>query len=176
MKPTELWMPVVGYEDTHLASNLGRIKVRTRKASRGDRELPERMIATRVTRHGYVMVNLYTPKAGLRTFQLHRLVLSAFTGYPDKMLDVNHKNGFKTDNRLCNLEWCTRSENMLHAYRTGLTTTAKLTAMDVRRIRILIGQGMRHAVIAAMYGVSRSSIAMIACGLNWKWMLTEERV
>lgn len=171
MKQTELWMPVVGYEDIYLASNLGRIKVRAHKDCRG-REWPEKVIATRVNSKGYVLVNLYNPKEkDIRTFQLHRLILSAFSGYPeDKRMTVNHKNGIKTDNNLNNLEWCTQSENMLHAYRTGLTTRAKLTPMDVRRIRILLSQGMTLAVIAGMYNVSRSAIGMISSGANWKWM------
>ena len=33
----------------------------------------------------------------------------------------NHKNGYKVDNKVNNLEWCTYSHNALHAHRTGLT-------------------------------------------------------
>jgi hypothetical protein len=177
MKPVELWMPVVGYEELYLASNLGRIKVRARKDARGHQR-KEKVIATRINaNNGYELVNLYNPKEGVaRTFAVHRLVLAAFTGYPqDKKMTVNHKNGIKTDNHLRNLEWMTLSGNMLHAYRTGLSTHAKLTAMDVRRIKILLSQKMKHGVIASMYGVSRSTIAMISCGINWKWMNEGER-
>lgn len=67
-------------------------------------------------RNGYLRVTTSS-----RHFSIHRLVLIAFNpikGYED--LQVNHINGNKLDNSLVNLEWCTSSENVKHAFRTGL--------------------------------------------------------
>ncbi len=70
--------------------------------------------------HGYPFVSLY--QNGENVCCVHRLVLVAFVGPCPEGLEVNHKNGIKTDNRLANLEYVTRSENNLHAFRTGLKT------------------------------------------------------
>lgn len=69
---------------------------------------------------GYVKVELWKDGESY-TRDVHRLVAIAFLGIHEG-LDVNHINGKKDDNRLTNLEWCTKSENMQHAMRMGLYT------------------------------------------------------
>ena len=54
--------------------------------------------------------------------RLHQLLVSTFVdkNYLKKKLSVNHKNGNKLDNRLCNLEIITHQQNIQHAYAIGL--------------------------------------------------------
>lgn len=74
-------------------------------------------IKPRVNRHGYAQVCL--AKEGKHTTRLvHRLMAEAFLG--KHALDINHENGIKSDNRLENLVYCTRSENIHHSYKLGL--------------------------------------------------------
>lgn len=65
-------------------------------------------------------------KSGKRNFcQVHRLVAEAFIPNPENKPEINHKHGNKTDNRVSELEWNTTSENLQHAYNTGLKKTKK---------------------------------------------------
>ena len=68
---------------------------------------------------GYHRVALYNDNG--KTYKcVHRLVAETFYGFPEAKYEVNHVNGDKSHNELTNLEYCSRSENMKHAYRTGL--------------------------------------------------------
>lgn len=68
---------------------------------------------------GYHQVSLYNN--GVRsTKRVHRLVAEAYIPNPENKPDINHKDGNKLNNDVSNLEWCTKSENMRHAYDTGL--------------------------------------------------------
>ena len=55
-----------------------------------------------------------------RSYRVHRMVAETWIDNPNHYRDVNHINGDKTDNRVENLEWVTHSENLRHAFRTGL--------------------------------------------------------
>lgn len=50
---------------------------------------------------------------------VHRVIAEAFHGEGGEMM-VNHINGVKADNRACNLEWVTASQNVKAAYEAGL--------------------------------------------------------
>lgn len=108
---------------------------------------------------------------------VQRLVVEAFLGpAPKEGMEINHKNGIGTDNRVENLEWVTHSENLLHAVRVGLKITKKgedshsskitnLQALEIKQ-RIVNGEKPRH--ISKDLNISKSVIGNIRHGSSWK--------
>lgn len=111
----EVWKDIKGYENQYQISNLGNIRALSRK---GQRKGVERM-KTRISNWGYPIISIWKNNKQ-KTFSVHRLVAETFIANPNNNAEVNHKNGIKTDNRVENLEWVTREENIQHAYDTGL--------------------------------------------------------
>jgi hypothetical protein len=119
----EEWKVVVGYEESHEVSNLGRVRSKTRKVTRlkpykqGTAEYTYngKLVKFWVTNKGYHRVGLNGDK-----HMVHRLVANAFLAKEEGKTQVNHKNGIKSDNRVENLEWCNASENQSHAWAMGL--------------------------------------------------------
>jgi hypothetical protein len=63
---------------------------------------------------GYLYVDLFDGKSKKR-HAVHRVVAECYHGTPKKELDVNHKDRNRLNNHPSNLEWVTRSENLIHA-------------------------------------------------------------
>lgn len=110
------WKDVPGFEDVYEVSNQGLVvsyhRPEYKREGKIIRLIPKQ-IKVQVDRHGYSFVLLnrdYTQKNWL----LHRLVAEVFLPNFDQSLDVNHKNGIKTDNRVDNLEMMTKSQNIRH--------------------------------------------------------------
>lgn len=121
---------------------------------------------------GYHMVHVKFGSDGCQ-FGVHRLVAMAFIGpCPDEM-EVCHDNGIKTDNRLENLRYDTRSSNMIDRERHGTGTRgshnkqSRLTESQVKEIKIAIRRGARTGVLADQYGVSPSTICGIKYSRGW---------
>ena len=79
------------------------------------------------TKNGYLQVNLCKDGKHFMRY-VHRLIASVFIPNPDNKPCVNHIDGDKHNNRVENLEWCSHSENMKHAFKTGL---AKVTENNI---------------------------------------------
>lgn len=122
---TEEWKPIPGYEGLYDASNLGRIrshpgrKLYYRTEYTNHELEPKILVAHKSKKRGDLFIGL-TKYGKSKSFVLARLIASAWHGVPEEGMTVNHINGNIFDNRAENLEWCTRSENVKHAYRTGL--------------------------------------------------------
>lgn len=125
-KEIEIWKEIKGYERCYHVSNLGRVKSIGRLSENnfaGTIFLEERILK-HTNSHGYRSV-VFSLFGKVKTMSVHRLVAQAFIPNPENKCDVNHINGIKHDNRVENLEWNTRSENCLHAFKTGLFVISK---------------------------------------------------
>lgn len=118
----EIYKDIPEYKGIYQVSNLGNIKsvARSYTNSKGKTyNIKERILKLTIS-NGYYSVTLNNK--GKKRFTVHRLVALAFIENPSNKDEVNHIDGNKLNNCYKNLEWCTKSENTLHAYRTGLMT------------------------------------------------------
>lgn len=114
---SEVWESISGYDGMYQVSSMGRIKSLAR-IDKLNHPIQLRILK-QDKRRGYLCVTLSNDIA-LKRFPVHLLVLRAFHPNPESRPEGNHKRGIKTDNRETELEWSTKSENILHAYRVGL--------------------------------------------------------
>lgn len=121
--PNERWK-IIEEHPTHKISTYGRVKTPTRG-------IVDFMNFTRNALYPHVKIQN-------KQYKIHILVGHAFLGYnPQKPL-YNHKNGDKWDPRLENLEQCTHTENINHAYDTGLTSLNKRIQLTHTKTNIAI--------------------------------------
>ena len=119
----EIWIPIPGFEGCYEVSSEGRVRSLGR-ILRDGKPFTGRVLKPGIKKggkkgNGYAVVVLSVD--GLHhTKYAHRLVMKAFCLSDRADVEVNHRNGKKHDNRLSNLEWVTRGENMIHAYANGL--------------------------------------------------------
>lgn len=173
----EIWKDIEGYEGLYQVSNLGRVKSLSREVVRptlGKYTTLEIIRKSHYDKDGYLTLSL-SKGSKYKLFKIHRLVATAFIPNPENKPQVNHINGIKTDNTLENLEWVTASENVRHAYESGLVVSlkgekhnmCKLTSELVKLIRndLMI---MTQKKVAEKYGISQQHVSDINTGKRWK--------
>lgn len=135
----EIWKD---YDVYYQVSNLWRVK------------WEKGLLKPRITKTQYHSIRLYDHKLKkYKQFLLHRLVMLVFE-WKNK-LDVNHKNWIKTDNRLENLEYCTKSENMIHAFKTWLCKIKK---------------GKEHHLYWKIWKDNKDSVKVRQYSLEWEFI------
>ena len=117
----ENWKEIKGFDGNYSVSSEGR--VRSNGLLKG-KNSKVRILKTEMSKKGYLRVGL-TKDGKQKKYLVHRLVAIAFLDNPNNLPDVNHKNECKTDNRLINLEWMSRRDNMNYGERTKKAVTTR---------------------------------------------------
>lgn len=116
----EIWKDVVGYEGMYMVSSLGRMKSNERTIQRkkvGNYVQKEAFISG-TEYHGYIKTSLR--KDGLKKDRfIHCLVAEAFLGVKPKGMEVCHSDGNRKNNKIENLRYGTRSDNVRDAIKHG---------------------------------------------------------
>lgn len=174
----EIWKVITNYNGLYKVSNMGRIKVASRKIPCGRSNktfiYKEKILTQSHTKQNYLRVYLNAPSSKRKMHLVHRLVAKNFIPNPKNKPQVNHKNGIKTDNRVENLEWVTDQENKNHAVVNNLTLSgekhlsAKLTWKEVLEIRKKYKRYIYTIpMLAKEYNVGVSAIDKIVYHKSW---------
>lgn len=184
----EIWKGVFGLENRYEVSTLGRVRSLPIESKFGinTKKYPGCILKLLYDKKGYLFATLNLGHNVKKRYYVHRLVARAFLPHVVGKNIVNHKNGVRDDNRVENLEWCTTSENNLHAYRVlgRKGPAANKYGKDNPKTRIVL-QIKDGVVINSFYGCqeaadvvgcSKSAISAVCCGrikrvkgFQWRW-------
>jgi len=161
----EEWKEIPNTDKRYEISNKGRVR-------RINDFVDPFILKHQVTWRGYPCVSFrIMGKKHLKV--IHRLVAMAFVDGYKNYLQVNHRDGVKTNNIYTNLEWVSPEQNREHAVITGLINMKgenninnKFKKVHILAIRSL--QGMRTDKIASLFGTSRSYVNQIFRREVWK--------
>lgn len=165
----EIWKKVNEFPN-YSVSNLGRIKSTPRNRTKGG------ILKQRPTTEGYLQVTLY--KSGKQfTKTVHRLVALHFMENKQQLKCINHRDCNKRNNRIDNLEWCTHSQNSIHAIKNGNAPDnsgtkngqSKINKRVAEEIRSLYSTGkLLQKEIANKFNISRRTVGNIINYDTWK--------
>jgi len=174
----EIWNDIPEYKGLYQASNLGRIKSLRRATKFYNRwgTLVTKIISERILKLTTSASGYFTISFGDSTYLVSRLVAITFIPNESNRPCVNHINGIKSDNDVSNLEWCTYSENIQHAYDNSLLKAkigsnkinAKVTESEVIEIKERHRNGERVVNLAKHYNLSQGATSSIVHRRSWK--------
>lgn len=120
---------------------------------------------------GYLKIGTKACSSG----SVHQLVYECWVGLVPKGLQVNHKDGVKSNNNLTNLEVVTPKENTQHAHRTGLVKKrfgdqnpmSKVSEEEVLRMYEMFQQGLCNECVAKETELHERYVSLVRHGKRW---------
>jgi hypothetical protein len=190
-KPSrETWKDIIGYETFYQVSNFGNVRSLDRIVNKpnGTFYLRKGKICKQSKSNlGYMTVGFTVNNVKINKY-VHRLVAETFIINTLNKLQVNHIDCNKENNSVNNLEWCTNSENHIHASKNGLNklhlyrvaysgeqnTNSLLKEKQVLEIRQkYIPYKYSAKKLSKEYNVSESCITHILNNTSWKEIFTK---
>lgn len=110
MSKSELWKPIIGFEQKYEISNQGRVYSKIRY----------KVLKPTTQTNGYNYVTLSYGNGDTKKCRVHRLVATHFLKNPENKPLVHHKNHVKVDNRVSNLMFATGKENIAFAFEANV--------------------------------------------------------
>lgn len=170
----EEWKVIPGLNGNYEASSVGRV----RRVNPGCGTRPGLVMKLRRSK-GYERLTVSVHgKQSSRS--VHRMVAEAFLGEIPGDMEINHKNGIKHDNRIENLEICTRSYNVVHAHQVlnipqnplpsskgEANGRAKLNEACCTAIFKLYASGWPQQKIADLFEVAQPNISRVLAGKTY---------
>lgn len=174
----EIWRDIKGFEGYYQVSNMGNIKTVKRIVSFGKnkRIVVEELKTLVDDKDGYKDIILYK-NGEHRHVKVHRVVAETFIPNPKGYKEINHKNENKADNRVENLEWCSRKYNNDYGNRTKSTRETQSVRINQYSLDgVFIKSWLGARIIERVLGFSNANIikcckgkAHTAYGFIWKY-------
>lgn len=153
----EIWKEIPGYEGLYEASSYGLIKSvkngRNKVLSISKNDLYDRVTLNNKNK---------------KSFYVHRLIAQTFIkNHKPGLLEVNHINANKKDNKVSNLEWITRRENIRHSVRMNTKGhksnlgKSTLTVELQEKIFSMKHRGVKQKTIALLIGAHPATVSRI---------------
>ncbi|MDC1406077.1 NUMOD4 domain-containing protein [Akkermansiaceae bacterium] len=163
-----MWKDIKGYNGSYQVSDNGEVRSLDREVVTKDGRswiAKGKLLKPWMNDKGYLLVYLPDhPK-----IRVHRLVAEAFLDNKENLCDINHKDEVKHNNKLENLEWCTRSYNMEYSTKKGAKShAAKYTKEDIHKVINLYKQGFSFMEISRKTGISNTQCARYCNGCGRK--------
>jgi hypothetical protein len=167
----EIWKDIPGFEGLYQASNMGRI------AS---------------IRYGFKLMSLVRNPTGylqiafrvnnnIKRGMVHVFIAKTFLNKCEDCTQVDHINNVKTDNRVENLQWVSRSSNMKNNYSRGVTSVDKLKSKG-KPVELFdkdgnsIGKFSKLRDAAVHIGTSHGNLSSLVNGKHRVKSLTKDKI
>jgi len=163
----EIWKPIPNYEELYKISNYGKIINKFKK-----------ILCLNIHKSGHLYIKL-CKNSKYKSFQIHRLVLETFVSPCPLNMECRHLNGNPADNRLENLKWGTRSENVRDAIKhkthsnppTYTGSNHPMSVINEKQARIikwLLKDGyLKQSEMARIFNINKSIVSDIKFKRTW---------
>lgn len=166
-----LWKEIAGYEGMYLISDNGEVVSLPRTVKSGEKTIHRKAKPIKAHLRGreklkYEAVTL--SKDGQRkSYSVHRLVANAFLPNPENLPEINHKDENPLNNKVENLEWCSRQ------YNIDYSKSRPVAQIEDGKV-IAVFKSIKEA--GRQTGIKRTGINNVVCGIaktaggfNWKY-------